>query len=66
MDKGREREGRGRDEWKVQDLIHSWLSRSKTARGLVPVVRLGVPLGYKAWKLCYPLSFPLGNERTLV
>ena len=34
--------------------------------GLVPVVRLGVPLGCKAWKLCDPLSYPLGNERTLV
>ena len=34
--------------------------------GLVPVVRLGVPLGCKAWKLCDPLSYPLDNERTLL
>ena len=34
--------------------------------GLVPVVRLEVPLGCKAWKLHDPLSYPLGNERTLV
>ena len=29
-----------------------------TARGLVPVVRLGVPLRYMACKLCDPLSYP--------
>ena len=34
--------------------------------GLIPVVRLGVPLGCKAWKLYDPLGYPLGNERTLV
>ena len=34
--------------------------------GLVPVIRLGVPPEYKAWKLCNPQSYQLGNERTLV
>ena len=34
--------------------------------GLVPVVRLGVPLRCKACKLGDPLSYPHDNERTLV
>ena len=33
---------------------------------LVPAIRLGVLLGCQACKLCDPLSYPLGNERTLV
>ena len=47
-------------------VIYRWLSRNRTARGLVPVVRLGVPLRCKACKLGDPLSYPLDNERTLV
>ena len=39
--------------------IQRWLSRCKQLRGLVPVVRLGVPLRCKASKLWYPLKIPL-------
>ena len=41
-------------------------SRSKTARGSRASGKAGGPPGYKDWKLCDPLSYPLGNERTLV
>ena len=34
--------------------------------GLVPAVRLGVPLRCKACKLGDPLRYPLDKERTLV
>ena len=54
--------------WRLQTrtfkyCIHRWLSRCKQLGGLVPVVRLGVPLlgvllRYKASKLRYPLNIP--------
>ena len=47
--------------------IYKRLSRCKQLGGLVPVVRLGVPLRCKASKFGYPLNIPpLYKKRTLV
>ena len=54
----------GNEDWIVFNMlntlrcIHRRLSRSRQLGGLVPVVRLGVPIRCKAGKLKYPLKIP--------